>query len=136
MDIDFRSVYASILHHWFDVETTEISNILYEDFEILPILKSTLDANDIENTNKDLYIFPVYPNPVRNSAKIQFSSKQGHVSLKLYSLSGQVVKTLVNRKVESGQHAISFNRDGLVNGQYLLVLQNGSIKDSQMISVQ
>lgn len=136
MAIDFRSVYASILHHWFEVDDSEIKNILFEEFEILPILKSTLDIPDTSGQSEALKIQPVYPNPIKDSAQIQFSTQGGHVSMKLYSLSGQVVRILLNKKVIEGNQQLTFSRNGLANGQYLLVLQNGTDKDSQIISLQ
>lgn len=136
MKVDFRSVYASILHHWFDVDDSEIKNILFNEFEILPILKSSVDVSELNNKSEELKLLPVYPNPIKNTSEIQFSSVDGRVSLKLYSLSGQLVKVLMDKSVTEGNQSLIFSRDGLANGNYLLVLQNKNTKDSQIISLQ
>lgn len=81
MDIDFRSVYASILHHWFNVSFDEIKDILFDEFEILPILKSTAKTEN-ESSKNNLKLMPVYPNPIKHSANINFESNAGRISLK------------------------------------------------------
>ena len=134
--IDFRSVYASVLNQWFNVETTDINNMLFGEFEILPILKSVVSVGDNLNDSNKLKIMPVFPNPVTSSAQIQFFTEGGQISLKLYSLSGKELRNLVTGKFPRGNQFISFSRNGLISGQYLLVLQNGKERVSQTIIVQ
>jgi uncharacterized protein (DUF1501 family) len=136
MEVDFRSVYASILYHWFKVDISEINHILFEEFEILPILKTTVDVNDTAYTKDELEFEGIFPNPIRNAAKIKISSQAGRASLRMYSLSGKLVQVIFDKKMESGKHTISFNRNGMPAGQYLLLLENGNSKVSQMISIQ
>jgi len=46
-----------------------------------------------------------FPNPFNPTTKISFSiGKKGHVSLKIYNVAGQLVKTLVNDVLEAGPH--------------------------------
>lgn len=134
--IDFRSVYASILYHWLGVEKTDINNLLFGEFEILPILKSSVSVDDNYNNSSDLKILPVFPNPVTNNAQIQFSTNGGKISLKLYSISGKELKNLVTGNFPKGNQSFSFTRNGLTSGQYLLVLQNKTSRVSQVITIQ
>ena len=136
METDFRSVYASILYHWFKVDSSEISNILFKDFEILPILKSNVNVADEYYKTNGLNIMAFYPNPVTDNAKIQFTTNGGHITLKLFSLTGQELRTLIDSNLPTGNQFVSFNRNGVVRGQYYLVLQNGSERVSQLIAVQ
>jgi len=136
MKIDFRSVYASILNQWFNLSTAEITNILLDDFEILPILKSHVSVDKIFNNSNELKIMPVFPNPVSQNATIQYYTNGGQTTLILYSIAGQKIKTLLNAKLPAGSHSLQFSRNGLVNGQYYLVLQTQSEKVSQSISIQ
>jgi uncharacterized protein (DUF1501 family) len=136
MKIDFRSVYASILNQWFKLSTSEISNILLNDFEILPILKSNVSVDDALNNINELKIMPVFPNPITQNATIQFHTNGGQVSLTLYSQTGQNIKTLLNTKLPTGSQSLPFSRNGLINGQYYLVLQSQSKKVTQTISIQ
>ena len=135
MEIDFRSVYASILHHWFQVETTDIQNILFDEFTILPILKSNSDIIDVKNQG-DLKISNIFPNPVLTDCRINFKTSGGPVTLKLYNYSGQEIRVLLNAKLPGGNQSIHFSRIGLSNGQYYLVLQNKFERITQAFSIQ
>lgn len=136
MRIDFRSVYASILDHWFKVSTSDINNILFNEFEILPILKSSVQVAEDYYKSKGLKLMPVFPNPVSGNAKIQFSTEGGRVTLKLYSYSGQELLKLIDANLPAGNQFVSFSRNNLSNGQYLLVLQKDNERVSQPISIQ
>jgi len=136
MKIDFRSVYASILSHWFKVENSEISSILYNEFEILPILKSNVQVSDHYYDSSGLKIMPVYPNPVTDNAEIQFATNGGHVTLKLINSAGQTVRILVDTKLPKGSQFTTFSKNGLSRGHYFLVLHNGLDRVSQPIAIQ
>lgn len=136
MDIDFRSVYASILHHWFNVSANEINSILFDEFVILPILKSTVDIDNEFTNPSGLTLMPIYPNPVKNSAKIQFTSNGGRISLMLYSIQGQAIKVLFDKNITKGSHSVPFSSSGVTPGNYLVVLQNSSDRVSRKISIQ
>ncbi len=47
----------------------------------------------------------------------------GNVSLKVYNLLGQEVRTLINGFMESGIHTVNFNADGLQSGLYFYKLE-------------
>lgn len=71
-----------------------------------------------------------YPNPFNPSTNITFALKEsGFVSLKVYDILGQVVATLVNRQLQSGNHSINFDASGLQSGTYIYRLQSDSFTD-------
>jgi hypothetical protein len=51
-----------------------------------------------------------YPNPFNPSTTIKFNMPvKGHVSLKIYNVAGQLVRTLSNQDWDAGQHSIDWN---------------------------
>jgi hypothetical protein len=65
-----------------------------------------------------------YPNPFNPSTAIQFSlPKAGNVSLKLYNMLGQEVRTIFNGFKEAGVHTINFNAERLQSGIYLYKIE-------------
>jgi len=73
-----------------------------------------------------------YPEPFNPSATIQFSlAKDEFVSLEVYSITGQKVKSLLNRKLSAGNYVRTFNAEGLSSGLYLYVLKAGDYCESQ-----
>ena len=68
-----------------------------------------------------------YPNPFNPSTRIDFDiPKSGFVSLKIYSILGQEVATLVNGERLAGHYAIQFNAAHLASGMYIYRLQSSS----------
>ncbi len=135
MKIDFRSMYASILTKWFKINEADVNSILLGDFELLPILKSGVFAVDNSDNRDRLLLQPVFPNPITDKAQIHFFIVGGDISLKLYSLEGKMVRNLVSGKFPRGNQMVNFSKKGLKNGQYLLVLSNGTERASQKIVI-
>ena len=76
-----------------------------------------------------------FPNPFNPSTTIQFSLPQaGDVTLKIYNLLGEEVKTLVDEYKEIGKHSVQFNASQLASGIYFYRIQAGSfIETKKMI---
>lgn len=67
-----------------------------------------------------------YPNPFNPSTIINFSiPKESMVTLKIYNILGQEVKTLVNDTKAPGKYTVSFNASSLSSGVYLYTIHAG-----------
>jgi hypothetical protein len=61
-----------------------------------------------------------YPNPFNPTATIGFDVPQaGKVSLRVYDLSGRLVATLLDARLEAGRYQRSFNAANLASGVYI-----------------
>ena len=95
-------------------ETVEIG--LYSDDEAIP----RSDCN-----------LTVYPNPFNPSTQISFSlDQQADVNLSVYNVKGQLVRTLLDSKMDAGDHAIEWHgRDqsgsNVGSGVYFLKIKGG-----------
>lgn len=70
-----------------------------------------------------------YPNPFNPTTNIRFSVAQaGHVSLKVYSVLGVEVASLVNEQKEMGTFNVTWNAAGVPSGMYLYRLSVTSEK--------
>ncbi len=68
-----------------------------------------------------------YPNPFNPSTVISYSlAKAGDVTLKVYSVLGQEVATLVNSHQAASTYHVDFNASGLASGVYIYELRSGS----------
>jgi len=77
-----------------------------------------------------------YPNPFNPSTTIHFSiSKAEVVTLKIYNILGEEIKTLVNEYKEAGNHTIQFNAISLSSGIYFYKLQAGSFVQTKKMIV-
>jgi hypothetical protein len=67
-----------------------------------------------------------YPNPFNPLTKIEFSiPANSDVTLKIYSILGQEVATLVNESLKIGRHAVSFDASKYASGVYLYRITAG-----------
>ena len=65
-----------------------------------------------------------FPNPFNPSTKISYKINiEGIVTLQVYNLVGQVVKTLVSEYQKSGRYEVEFDAGDLPSGVYLYKLQ-------------
>ncbi|QQS35186.1 MAG: T9SS type A sorting domain-containing protein [Ignavibacteriales bacterium] len=68
-----------------------------------------------------------FPNPFNPTTTINYAIPQAsNVTLKVYNMLGQEVKTLVNKFVEAGQHTVKFDAQDLNSGLYFYKLEAGS----------
>ncbi|HCI72448.1 MAG TPA: hypothetical protein DHV30_18385, partial [Balneola sp.] len=68
-----------------------------------------------------------YPNPFNPSTKISFSlEKAAPTQLVVYNMLGQKVATLVNERLNAGEHTFNFKADNLSSGIYIYRLQSAS----------
>ena len=64
------------------------------------------------------------PNPFNPRTKIEYGlPREGHVTLRVYDIQGRLVSTLVNGRVNAGNHTVEFNGDKLPSGVYMMRLQ-------------
>lgn len=65
-----------------------------------------------------------YPNPFNPTTIIKFAlSKSSSVTLKVYSVTGELVNTLVNGNMNAGWHEVNFNASNLSSGVYIYRLE-------------
>ncbi len=92
-----------------------------------------------EKHNPDLMKLSIYPNPFTTFTTIRYSiSTRGGVSMKIYDLSGRVVKTLVNGEQEQGYYTIRWdgtdNRgERLSSGIYFIKFNAGKLNQTKKV---
>lgn len=94
-----------------------------------------IEDQEIENAPKTFSLEQNFPNPFNPNTTIQFSLPQSEkLSLTVFNLLGEKVKTLVEEYREAGNHSVQFNASQLASGIYFYRLQAGSfIETKKMI---
>lgn len=78
-----------------------------------------------------------YPNPFNPSTTVKFGIPQAaDVTIKIYDILGQEVKTLVNRNLAPGFHTVNFDASNLISGMYIYRIQANGVDGSNFTDVK
>lgn len=115
----FVQPYSAPQDNWF---LTENKSSEWEEEpagDIVGVKETNLVANKFSlNQN--------YPNPFNPTTQIRFSIPSANVvTLKVFNLLGEEVKTLINESMNVGSYEINFNASNLASGLYLYTLTAG-----------
>ena len=78
-----------------------------------------------------------YPNPAVNESRIDFEIlENGWASIKLYNLSGNLVKTFFDGHIKSGKYFISFFASDYLAGTYYYILETSTTKITKTLVIE
>ena len=129
MQYDFRSVYASILQDWFCVPPTDLQTILFNNYQTLPIIKSSaclgIGIHELRSGGR-IATDINSPNPFSSSTYITYTTQGGHTRVQVFSPEGKLIKNLVDAEQSAGTW-VWFENEHFAPGVYYARLQNGPI---------
>ncbi len=128
-DVSFAAVSARYVRLYMTVKNS--SSYRVNDMEVYAGLAKSVASSASENeaAPEEFMLAQNYPNPFNPSTSITFSMPEAaHVTLKVYSVLGAEVATLVEGQQEAGQHTVEFAAHTLPSGIYYYVLKSGEIK--------
>lgn len=95
-------------------------------------LESLSDAGQITQHN----LFPNYPNPFNPTTRVRYQvASQANVSIEVYNVLGQKVRTLVNREQTTGSYTVQFDGRNLSSGTYFIHLKAGNTAKVQKMTL-
>jgi uncharacterized protein (DUF362 family) len=78
-----------------------------------------------------------YPNPFNGSTTIKFYlPERSEVTMKLYSVTGQEIDTLVRGTVPAGHHTLHWTARDLASGVYIYVMTAGDFREARKMVYQ
>ncbi len=70
-----------------------------------------------------------YPNPFNPSTNIQFTiNEPGAVTLKVYDMTGREVASILDGRMNAGEHTVRFDASALSSGVYIYVMQSNGVR--------
>ena len=104
----------------------------FSNYKLVPrkdddFVNYSTDVSYEKNHPKDYSISQNYPNPFNPSTTIIYTlPKEEMVTLRIYNILGQVVRTLVNQNQAGGTYTVNFNASDLTSGIYFYNIQAGN----------
>ena len=78
--------------------------------QLVDAFEVTGGPTPVNNTPKDFALRPSYPNPFNPSTTIRFDiASRSRVELRVYDVSGSLVRTLVDEDMPAGSHQVQWN---------------------------
>lgn len=128
MQYDFRSVYASMLQDWLCVNPEDLQQILLQNFQNIPLVKTSACHPDAPN-DSGISLISNYPNPFTVSTTIRYTTSGGHTLIQIMNTLGQLIDTPLDEVIPApGTFTIFWSGTLLPTGVYYLRLQNGNIQ--------
>jgi hypothetical protein len=99
---------------------------------------STLVRDPESDPVSDFIIYQNYPNPFRESTDIKFMiNKPGRYALKVFSIDGRLISTLIDNRMEPGNYSMQFSSGNLPEGLLYYQMTCGhSIRTKYMVHVK
>jgi flagellar hook assembly protein FlgD len=77
-----------------------------------------------------------YPNPFNEITNIEFTlNEPDHVTITIYTISGSIVSTLVDKDYNKGSYTLQWNASGLVPGFYFYSIRTSTGTDIKKASI-
>ena len=85
---------------------------------------------------EDFRLYQNYPNPFNPVTKINYELRvTNYVSLKVFDILGNEIKSLVSNNQPAGSYEISFDGEGLSSGIYFYNLSAGSLSETKRMTL-
>jgi uncharacterized protein (DUF1501 family) len=121
---DFRAVYASIMKLWFCSDAAEMKNVLFKDYNTIPIVTGSVCGYITGKEPLADSRLKVYPNPVHENLNINFTSDGGQTSFQIIDMRGYEVIPEITSQYTEGKNQISLTVNHLKTGVYFVRMVN------------
>ncbi len=144
-DVTFTSGEKIVLGPGFKVETgssflamvdTDVGNILSQTKEEDAPMVDRIDELEITDKPATWSLSQNYPNPFNPITKIAYSvPERSHVRIAVYTITGQLVATLVDEVREAGTYTVRFDAARFASGLYVYRMQAGNFIQTRQMTL-
>lgn len=112
-----------------DANTENSFTVLIDEISLTHVGDTSVEAPEVTSRFE---LGQNYPNPFNPSTRVSFTlPESAHVTLNIYSVTGQLVAEVVNGQLSSGQHTVTVDGSSLSSGLYIYQLQAGDLVRSR-----
>jgi polyhydroxybutyrate depolymerase len=108
------------------IQITSNNHLFWTDTCCVYVGSPTAIKTQENNHPNQFALYPNYPNPFNPSTTILFDLPEpGEVTLRVFTLLGEEVETLIRRNISAGSHQVLWNAGNHPGGVYLVRLEAG-----------
>ena len=132
---DYRQIYTTIMKNWLGLNANTIDQVFNDNFQTIPFLDETLYSQPKTGPN-GFRLDGVYPNPFNSSSMISYTlPKDQSVTIRLFDMTGRVLKVTKLGKQKAGSHLFKLSGKGLPSGSYIAQVEIKGSSLTQKISL-
>jgi hypothetical protein len=126
MQYDFRSVYATVLRDWLEMDENTIFEILNPEVQFLPIIEGCSLSTAIQQELFTDVHFKLFPNPASGQTTMEWISSGQPWSATLLDKWGHQIQTYSGPKGTHKLFAQKINIPAVPSGHYYINLRQGN----------
>ncbi len=138
MEVDFRSVYATVLRDWFCVPEADVPSILMHQHPFVNGLFRPGMACLTSSVREDHWeagrsLLTCRPNPFREAVVLDYESTGGPTVVQILDASGRIVATPVSGWQAQGRYQTTWDGSALPAGVYFCRLVSGQAQQTRTL---
>ncbi len=132
--VDFRSLYTTVLDGWFDLGMAP--SVVAGSFDPLPLFGEATSRQGDPSLPREASLESIFPNPASDRAEIRIRMNQSQgISLTLIDARGGEVQNIMEGTLSLGVHGVSIRLSGLAAGTYFIRLRVGGRQQVRSVVV-
>lgn len=134
MQYDFRDIYGTILKDWLGLEENNVLNVLYPDFQALPLfIESCLMVNTATHNPLQDPEINVYPNPTVDKVQISYFSKDHQSTVRVFDSAGGFLMSTSVYGSNMSQHQLMIDLSTYKPGSYFIHVRNKDFSKTKKV---
>ncbi len=118
--------------YFYTVQSRDSSGNVSEKSESVEVTGMFVSIRDRKELPQNYELKQNYPNPFNPTTHIAFDVPSlSHVTIEVFSILGQKVSTLTNRRYPAGSHTINFDASGFPSGIYIYRITSASYSQTR-----
>ncbi|MFN1836167.1 DUF1501 domain-containing protein [Balneola sp. MJW-20] len=136
-ETDFRQIYTTLLENWFGLSPAETESAIGGSYTKVPFISDSMSvSNEDSGTPVKFRLAQNYPNPFNPVTTISFSlPAASQVRLQIFDIQGRLVSQLIDRRLNAGEHRVSFDAGTLASGTYLYRIDAGRFSRTKKMTL-
>ena len=123
------------MKNWLGLNSNTIDQVFNDNFQTIPFLDETLYSQPKTGPN-EFRLNGIYPNPFNSSSVISYTlPKNQRVIIRLFDMTGRVLKVTRLGKQKAGSHLFKLDGKGLSSGNYIAQVEIEGSSLTQKISL-